>query len=296
MADLRIGVVGIPGRWSSEVLADRVAAATGSRILLDMAAAKLDLAGQRLLIGDLDLCELDALVIKKISADYSAHTLDRLEMLRFAELRGVRVCSPAAQLLGLIDRLSCTVTLSAAGVPMPETVVTEDTDVAIEAVRAFGAAVLKPLYSTKARGMCVLEAGLPDAELRARLEEYRAGNPVLYLQRRLELPGRDLGIVFVGGEYLCSYARVAGDASWNTTIHAGGRYEACEPDVDLLRIARQAQACFNLDFTTVDVAETAAGPVVFEVSAFGGFRGAREGAGVDAAEAYVRHVLNALRG
>ncbi len=49
-----------------------------------------------------------------------------------------------------------------------------------------------------------------------------------------------------------------------------------------------------MDFTTVDVAETSDEPIVFEVSAFGGFRGALEGAGIDAATAYTDNVLKKL--
>jgi ribosomal protein S6--L-glutamate ligase len=50
-----------------------------------------------------------------------------------------------------------------------------------------------------------------------------------------------------------------------------------------------------MDFTTVDVAESASGPIVFEVSAFGGFRGALEGAGIDAAAAYTEHALKEIK-
>jgi len=45
-----------------------------------------------------------------------------------------------------------------------------------------------------------------------------------------------------------------------------------------------------MDFTTVDIAESDIGPIVFEVSAFGGFRGSKEGIGIDAAERYVDYV------
>ena len=44
----------------------------------------------------------------------------------------------------------------------------------------------------------------------------------------------------------------------------------------------------------MDMAETEDGPVVFEVSAFGGFRGAKEGLGINVAERYVDYVLNKL--
>ncbi|MGB5427491.1 MAG: ATP-grasp family protein, partial [Gammaproteobacteria bacterium] len=62
----------------------------------------------------------------------------------------------------------------------------------------------------------------------------------------------------------------------------------------IIELAQRAQALFGMDFTTVDVAETNNGPIVFEVSAFGGFRGALEGIGIDAAAMYADHVLRQL--
>jgi len=287
----RIGVVGIPGKWSSETLADAVARRTGYRLLVDMGTVELDLAQQRLMGGDLDLCRLDGLIVKKISATYSPSTLDRLEMLRVAEAAGVRVFSPAGSMLRLIDRLSCTVTLRNAGIPMPETRVTEDIDAAAAAVEDFGAAVFKPLYSTKARGMCVIEQAAGADAVRQQIADFQADNPVMYIQRRVALPGRDMGMVFLAGGYLGTYARVSQGDTWNTTINSGGRYAAHEPPAEQIEMARRAQALFDMDFTTVDVAETEDGPIVFEVSAFGGFRGAKEGMGVDVAALYVEHAI-----
>jgi ribosomal protein S6--L-glutamate ligase len=294
LADLRIGVIGIPGKWSTETLADAVAARTGRRLVIDMAAVSLDLERQRLLFQGQDLCQLDALIVKKISASYSPATLDRLELLRVAERSGVRVFSRADTMLRLIDRLSCTVTLRNAGIPMPATRVTEDVDAALAAVEVFGSAVFKPLYSTKARGMCVIDARPDQSRVEQEIRAFQAENPMMYIQQKIELPGRDLGMVFLDGEYLGSYARVSQDDAWNTTIHSGGRYAPHTPADEVIELARRAQALFDMDFTTVDVAETDNGPIVFEVSAFGGFRGALEGAGIDAAGLYADHVLRAL--
>ena len=117
---------------------------------------------------------------------------------------------------------------------------------------------------------------------------------MMYIQQKVDLPGRDLGMVFLDGEYLGSYARVSKGDAWNTTIHSGGKYAAHTPPDDVIALARRAQAPFGMDFTTVDVAETNAGPIVFEVSAFGGFRGALEGIGINAADLYTEHVLRQL--
>lgn len=291
MAEVRIGVVGIPGKWSTEALADALEQRTGFRLVIDIGRAELDLAERRLLFEGHDLCSLDGLMVKKISAEYSPHTLDRLELLRVAEAAGVRVFSGAENMLRLVDRLSCTVGLRIAGIPMPDTRVTEDPDAAIAAVEAFGSAVFKPLFSTKARGMSIIDTDMGLAKVRESVEEFRRDNPVMYIQRRLELFGRDLGLVFLGGDYLGTYARVSQSDSWNTTINSGGRYAEYSPPADLIDLAQRAQAPFGMDFTTVDVAETADGPIVFEVSAFGGFRGALEGAGIDAAAAYADYAI-----
>uniref|UniRef100_A0A7C4EL59 GAK system ATP-grasp enzyme n=1 Tax=Fundidesulfovibrio putealis TaxID=270496 RepID=A0A7C4EL59_9BACT len=285
----KIGVVGISDGWSSEVLADACRKLTGFRLLLDMDKAVLDLERGTVFCDGHDLGSLDALIVKKIAPSYSPDVLDRLEMLRFLELKGLPIFSRPSSILRLIDRLSCTVALSAAGLPMPPTVATENVDEALDAVERFGRAVFKPLYSTKARGMEVIAAG-PDA--RSRIEAFKAaGNRVMYLQKMLPPLEKDLGVTFLGGEYLATYARKSGGSSWNTTTSGGGRYVPFEPPAEIVSLAEKAQALFDMAFTCVDIAETAEGPIVFEVSAFGGFRGLLDACGVDAAEAYVRHVL-----
>jgi ribosomal protein S6--L-glutamate ligase len=188
----------------------------------------------------------------------------------------------------LLDRLACTVTLRSAGIPMPPTVVTEDVHLAAEAVQRLGPSVLKPLFSTKARGMRLVEPGpgLEDA-----LAEFKeAGNHMLYVQQRVELPGKDLGVAFLGGQYVGTYARVRGNDSWATVVSAGGRYEPYEPSQEIIELARRAQELFGLDFTSVDVGVTDKGPIVFEVSAFGGFHGLKE-CGLDAAARYADYAI-----
>lgn len=292
-----LAVVGTPGGWSSEYLADAFAARTDSRRLVDMSTVVFDVTKGTVLApteaGMVDLCQLDGIFIKKIGVAYSPDMLDRLEILRYVEARGVPIFSRPSRILRLLDRLACTVTLAAAGVPMPETVVTEDVEVAVDAIERFGRAVLKPLYSTKARGMRVIDATEGRAALVTAVQEFvAAGNPVIYAQRWVDLSGRDLGIVFLGGDYVGTYARVGKGGSWNTTIHDGGKYELAHPSEEWIDLARRAQAPFELDFTCVDLAETADGPIVFEVSAFGGFRGLRDGLELDAADMVASFVLD----
>ncbi|MEW5912459.1 MAG: GAK system ATP-grasp enzyme [Thermodesulfobacteriota bacterium] len=291
---LRIAVVGVPGGWSSERLADALERRTGFRLLVDMGQVSCDLESGKAFCQGAELTALDGLAIKKVGLAYSPELLDRLELLRFIQAQGVRIFSRPERIIAVLNRLSCTVSLAQAGVPLPPTVVTEDVDQAARAIESFGPSVLKPLYTSKARGMVLID---PNNGLREDLANFKAsGNTVIYAQKRLELPGQDLGLTFLGGEYVATYARVANQHSWNTTHRAGGRYASYQPPPETLEIAHRAQAVFGLDFTGVDIAETSEGPVVFEVSAFGGFRGLMEGCNLDAAAIYAEHIITELGG
>ncbi len=289
---MNIGVIGTEGGWSSERLADAVAAKTGQRLLVSMEDVRLDLPSGKAFYKGFDLSRCDALIIKKIGARYSPDLLDRLEMLRFLGERGMPIFSSPFSILRVLDRLSCTITLQLAGIPMPRTTITESVDEALEAVRDYGRAVFKPLYTSKARGMFILTDG-PDA--RKAIEEYRTENPIMYIQKAIDRLDSDLGVTFLGGEYVTTYARCKTNGAWNTTTHSGGKYKPFDPSAEVIELSRKAQALFDLDFTSVDVALTEDGPLVFEVSAFGGFRGLLDARNMDAAAMYADYVIERIK-
>lgn len=303
MTDMRhhpwnIAVVGVAGGWSTGQLLDALEARTGRRLLIEMHDVVAELGGgrPRLIHAGLDLGSLDGVIIKKIAPVYSPAALDRVELLRVLASAGVRVFSRPQSIAPLINRLSCTLELQLGGIAMPATIVTESVDEARATLARFGAMVAKPLYTSKARGMLLLRE--PDrageTQLRATLDEFKRSNDVMYLQQWVDIPGRDLGVVFLGGEYLATYARIRGDGSWSTSTNTGGKYQPHVPSAEVLELATRAQALFELDFTCVDVVETSEGPKVFEVSAFGGFRGLADACGIDAAGAYADHAIRCL--
>jgi len=287
----KIGVIGVPGGWSSESLAKALEKKTGTRLIIDMAEVSLDTVSGRVMYRDLDISALDALIVKKAGPAYSRKLLDRMEILRYLHGRGLPIFSRPESILRVLNRLNCTLGLLSGGIPMPPTVITESVDQALAAVEDYGRAVLKPLLSSKARGMKVVKAG-PEAG-RCVLE-FKKENPILYVQKMLNLPGKDLGVAFMGGEYLATYAREGCEGSWNTTTHSGGRYAPHKPSREVIDLAGRAQDLFDLDFTCVDVALAPDGPVVFEVSAFGGFRGLLQACNLDAADLYSSYVLKKL--
>jgi ribosomal protein S6--L-glutamate ligase len=133
-----------------------------------------------------------------------------------------------------------------------------------------------------------------DPDAKHQLEKFKKENSFFYIQKKIQIGNQDLGIVFLGGEYLTTYARCKQDDSWNTTIHSGGKYAPFDPPAEIIDLAKRAQDLFGLDFTCVDIAITQNGPYVFEVSAFGGFRGILDARKIDPAKLLVDYVLKRI--
>ena len=288
-----IAVVGQPGAWSTERLANALRAAGAEAIVVDLAACALRLPepgvwhqGRRL--------DVEAAVVKKIGDTAGGWAVrERLHILRHWEASGVPVWSAPDRLEVAVDRYRMTVELVRAGLPVPETVITEDLGEAVATVERFGAAVLKPLFTSKGRGMLRLDPALDVPRI---LEHHRAESAdPFYLQRFVKHPGRDLGVAVLDGRCLGAYWRIAGDGQWMTTVLSGGRYAPADPPAEALALAERAARHFGLLFTGVDLIEGDEGFTVLEVSAFGGFRGLLDGCGVEAAPRLAEAVLARCR-
>jgi ribosomal protein S6--L-glutamate ligase len=291
---LRIAVAGVPGAWSTERLRDALAAGGADAIVIDIAACAVDLSAGTVLFEGLDLGTLDAVVVKKLGVTTDPLMPSRVQVLHQLEHRGVRVFSRARAIADVNDRYRMTQRLGQSGIPIPRTVVAESVWAADLVIREWGRVVVKPLFTSKGRGMLLLHAGKP---YRLALRRWqRTWRMPFYLQEFVPHAGRDIGAVVLNGRVLGAYYRVAGRGAWMTTTAAGGSYEACEVTPEMARLAVRAADVFGLEFTGVDLVETPGGYLVYEVSAFGGFAGLWRSQGVDAAKAYAEYVVHALRG
>jgi ribosomal protein S6--L-glutamate ligase len=288
---VRVAVVGHPGAWSTERLAAALRDEGAGPSVVDLARCTLELPGPGLCVDGRRLAPFDGAVVKKVGTAADGWNLGaRINLLRALERSGVPVVSAPERLAVAADRYRMTLELAHAGLPMPDTVVTDDADEAAAAVRRLGTAVLKPLFTSKGRGMQRLTAG---DDLPTILARHHADHGVpFYLQRFIPHPGRDLGVAVLAGRCLGAYWRVAAPDRWMTTILSGGRYAPAEPPAEVIAIAERAARHFDLLFTGVDLMETPEGGwVVLEVSAFGGFRGLSTALGLDAAPLVARAAL-----
>ena len=290
---LNIGVIGTRGAWSTESLREHLSKKNAGGTIIQMDEISYDFSTGTACLNHHNLADFDGFIIKKMGKHYSSNLLDELELLELFERQGVRFFSSPKAIKTMISRLSCTLRLREHDIPMPATFVTEDINDAVAWVTANAPVILKPLYSTKAKGMLLLTDA---TEARKHFSELQARNDkIIYLQKYYDLSGSDYGLVFLVGEYLGAYARVGDGSTWHTTTRQGGKYSKYEPTAELITLAERAQKPFGLDFTCVDIAITQeVGPVVFEVSAFGGYKGLFSSSGLDASDLLTDYAIRSL--
>jgi ribosomal protein S6--L-glutamate ligase len=248
-----------------------------------------DLSTGSVTLGKQDLGNLNGIIVKKLAPQDSPVARLRLHMLRALEQRGVRIFSPADVIEGAMDRYGMNARLAAADLPLPETIAFEGADGLRCAIEALGDAVVKPVYTSKGRGMFRTRAGEP-----LPTEDWDDERGRWLAQRFVQSPGRDIGACVLGGEYVGAFYRVAPEGAWMTTTASGGRYAACQLDTKGQEIAMRAAKLFNLDYTVVDLVENDGSYLLYEVSAFGGFSGLWAADQLDVAALYANYIVKEL--
>jgi ribosomal protein S6--L-glutamate ligase len=287
---LRVGVAGVPGAWSTEQMAQALRNAGVEAVVFSLRDCLHRLDTGQITVQGFDLSQLDGIVVKKLTNQLDASARLRLHLLRQLEAAGVRIYSRPSVIEQVMDRYRMSMRLTEAGLPVPPTYSYETTADLREAVHHLGSAVVKPVYTSKGRGM----ERIDEAAVEVRPPD-RDGEGRALVQQFIDAPGRDIGACVLGGEFVKAFYRVARDGEWMTTTAAGGSYRPCALSKDGVFFAQHAAQVFQLDYTIVDLVETPKGYHIYEVSAFGGFRGLWEAYGHDVAKDYARFVKWDLR-
>ncbi|HEY3186555.1 MAG TPA: hypothetical protein VGJ70_03725 [Solirubrobacteraceae bacterium] len=168
------------------------------------------------------------------------------------------------------DKIVTSAVLSRAGVPVPQTWVTEDRE-QLRGLLEGGPIVVKPFRGSRGLGVKVVY----DA---AEVEALELESGPLFVQRYHPPDGLDYKIYCIG-ERVCGVRRV-----WPARTYEEKLGEAFEPDEEICRIARGCAAAVGADIFGFDVVYSDGRPFVVDLSGFPGFKGVRDGAALLAAE------------
>lgn len=279
---MRVAVLSSSGGWHVRRLREALEArgAEVTRVPVNELVARVGPA-PGVSAGGVGLDRLDAVLVRLVPRGSLDQMIFRMDALHRLGRTGVPVVNTAGAVERTVDKYYTSSLLHEAGIPTPPTVVAERMSDAMEAFRAFGDVVLKPLFGSNGRGMVrIREEEVAYRVFRA-LERERA---VYYVQRTVDHGGRDVRAFVVGERVVASGERRAD--GWRTNVARGGRMRAFDLPPEWEALALRAARAVGVDYGGVDLLPGPSGEVyVTEVNGIPGWKGLQGCTDVDVAGA-----------
>ncbi len=219
--------------------------------------------------------ELAAVVVRPLGRASLDQALLRIDLLYALQESGIRVFNRPEAIEKCSDKFRSLYTLRMNGVPVPTTIVTERSSLAMKSLDLLNseAIVIKPMFGSRGHGSAMIRKKERDVlwELVRSLTYHRH---VTYLQEFIRHGGVDLRIFVLGNQVLAAMYRKAPPSTWKTNIAQGGapiRVDKLDPEVEA--VALKAASILRCDIAGVDIAVVNGRPVVFEVNSQPDWRG-----------------------
>ncbi len=232
-------------------------------------------------IGDwLPLDDFDVVLVRTMPPGTLEQVVFRMDTLAALEASGVRVVNPPKAIEAAVDKYLTTMRLARAGLPVPETLVCQTADGAMQAFSQFAAdVVVKPIFGGEGRGITRINDEALALRAFRMLEQLGA---VIYLQEFVPHDGSDLRVLWVGERWLAIHRRNPLD--WRTNVSRGAVAERCEPTPEVLDLARRAVDAVGAQIAGVDLLARPDGSwTILEVNAVPGWQATSRATGIDVA-------------
>jgi tetrahydromethanopterin:alpha-L-glutamate ligase len=213
----------------------------------------------------------------------------RLDVLCNLERSGLKVVNPPEAIRTAANKHMCSYLFREHGLPTPDTILTTDLDAALAAIRDWGRAVVKPIYGFKGMDIHCVVDDEHSVKLLGSVIDTRG---VLYLQRFISNPGRDIRVFVIDGDVPAAIYRVAPPGSWINNLSRGGSHKRCEVTGEIAGLAIDAAQAVGAVYAGVDLIEGEDGLQILEVNGTPSGRGIYEACGVNMAQDIVKCVLD----
>ena len=219
-------------------------------------------------------------VIPRIGLSVHQYGLSVVSQL---ELLGVPVLNGAYGIAASRNKMRALQMLSAAGIPVPRTVMASDPKGIKEMVKHVGGVpVLVKLLSVSEKSGVMICESLQSLE--AALEAILGLGQNIVVQKYLRgSRSQDLRALVVGGEVVAAMRRRAQKGRFSPNLRRGAQFEPVRLPKEHARAAAEAARVLQLEVCAVDLLEVKGEPRVFEVNSCPSVREAEASCGVDVA-------------
>ncbi len=234
--------------------------------------------------------DVDAVIVRDLGAGAFEEVSFKFDLLRILE-KEVPVINTSESIQNAANKYYSLHLLKKAGLPVPETVVTSDADIAMDTLDRWGEAVTKPIFGYKGIGIRRFQSGsdLYDSN-RETIEEILSERGVLYLQEFIPIE-RDIRAFVVGDRVAGAIYRYAQNG-WITNLSQGGTPEQCLLNSEQEEVSILASEVLGTAFAGVDIAETDDGFLILEVNGTPSGKGIYDACGVDVTGDIVDHLIS----
>lgn len=235
--------------------------------------------------------EFDGLLVRPIGSGSLEEILFRVDTLHRIARLGIPIVNHPKAIERAADKYFTLTLLEDAGVQVPKTIVTENTQEAVKAFSIFGGeVVVKPIFGS--RGMGITK--VLDVEVARRIFRLLGYNHfVLYLQEYVPHGGRDIRCFVLGNHVVAAMYRVASD--WRTNISLGGQPSPFKPNEEMEKLAVKAAEAIGCELAGVDLMEGKNGLLVNEVNSQPGFKGLQISSGINIAGEIAEYVMSKVK-
>ncbi len=237
----------------------------------------------------------DAAIIRGLGLAFSLEQYMRRIGVLYVLERRRPVINRVESIMLCRDKWLTLTVLALKGLPVPDTVFTENPFTAKRFVGEHGPAVYKPPTGSLGLGSTLIT----DPEIAFQIaRSLLAVNQPLYLQEYIEKPGYDIRVFIVGGEVVAAMKRVS-PGGWKTNIAQGARgiplRESEDPEA--FELALKATEILGLDYSGVDIVidRNTGKHMIIEANAFPLWRGLMEATHVNPAEHIIKYLIDKVK-
>lgn len=210
-------------------------------------------------------------------------------IVRQFEMMGVYTTSRSIAIMRSRDKLRSLQVLSKAGVGIPKTIFSRETDAVDDLIEHIGVPMIIKLASgTQGNGVVLAET---KKAAKSVIQAFYVNDTSFLMQEFIEeASGADIRAFVVGNQVVASMKRQSLDDDFRSNIHQGGHGSPIKLTDTEKKTALKAAKAMGLSICGVDMIQSARGPLVLEVNSSPGLEGIERVTGRNIAEKVIEYV------